>query len=260
MLPQNNPINSYDALVLAGGKLDKFTGLAHLGSKAWIPIADKPMINYVLEVLNSCPSVNKVLVIGSDKKAPNYLIGEEQYLFSQGTIVEKISLAIEVLGYQGKLLIVSCDIPMVTAEAIEDFLKKCSEVEAVYHYPIVSAQSIKKKFPTAKYTSMTLKEGKFTGGNVHLIDKQAFLESKPLAEQLLRLRKSPFRLISLLGVGFLLNWFFHRLSVSDIEAKGSKLVGNTVAAIVSQYPEIGIDVDNDSSLKLAEEFLQSHSS
>lgn len=82
----------------------------------------------------------------------------------------------------------------------------------------------------------------------------------PLSERLERLfalRKSPLRLSKELGYGvigqFLLSALFGTLSVTSLEARVGRLAGLRAKAVISDYPEIGTDIDKESDLGLAQQ-------
>ena len=62
----------------------------------------------------------------------------------------------------------------------------------------------------------------------------------------------------MLGVGFILKFLFHRLTLADVEKRGSLVVGFEVRAIVSDFAEVGMDVDKPADWKLAQKYLNNN--
>ena len=58
------------------------------------------------------------------------------------------------------------------------------------------------------------------------------------------------------GFGFVLKFLLHRLTLSDIELRASELLGFSGKAVVSHYPEIGMDVDKEEDWQLLEKYFK----
>ncbi|NLL17815.1 MAG: hypothetical protein GX262_02185 [Clostridia bacterium] len=69
------------------------------------------------------------------------------------------------------------------------------------------------------------------------------------------LRKSPLALCRLIGPMFIMKYLLHRLSLREVELKFSRLLGIEGYGIISNYPEIGIDVDKPSDLEFVRQIL-----
>jgi hypothetical protein len=68
------------------------------------------------------------------------------------------------------------------------------------------------------------------------------------------------RLAALLGLGFVIALLAHRLTIPQLEARATAIVGGRVAAIITSYPEMGHDVDKLSDLYLARRLADSFDS
>jgi hypothetical protein len=102
---------------------------------------------------------------------------------------------------------------------------------------------------------MRLKDGTFTGGNVHLVRKTTFIRNLKTGERLFDLRKHPLSLVSLLGIGFMLRYFTGRLDTEGLERKAGELLEAKVKAVSVSYPELGVDVDKPADLALVQAYL-----
>ena len=54
----------------------------------------------------------------------------------------------------------------------------------------------------------------------------------------------------------MLKFLLHRLTLSDIELQASELLGFSGKAVVSHYPEIGMDVDKEEDWQLLEKYFK----
>src|SRR5690606_10830386 len=109
-----------EAIVLAGARNDgKLGEVSECAYEAMIPVADRPMVDYVVDALNGAGSVMRTVVVGPRELASSYegAAGVE-WVESRSSMVENIQVGIEYLEPKGPVLIVTSDIPLVTAEAI----------------------------------------------------------------------------------------------------------------------------------------------
>ena len=101
-----------------------------------------------------------------------------------------------------------------------------------------------------KRTYVTLRDGTFTGGNMFFVRKSSVEKAWPMAEKMIEYRKSPLKMVSVLGPGFLLRFALKTLTVSDLEKKFGSLLSLNPKAILNVRPEVGVDVDKPSDLEL----------
>ncbi|HPQ10532.1 MAG TPA: hypothetical protein PLQ98_04325, partial [Bacillota bacterium] len=67
------------------------------------------------------------------------------------------------------------------------------------------------------------------------------------------------KIVKLLGLRFLVKFITKSLSIEEIEQRAEEILGFKAKAIISTYPEIGIDVDKPSDLYLMENlFAETH--
>lgn len=245
-----------DAVVLAGGTLKSLATDENVATKALVDINGRPMLAYVLDALRGSKRIEKIMVLlPSSVPRASWTKKVDLILPGDGSLSENFYAGLSKVDSNKKVLVVSADIPMLTSEAVDDFLDRCEEIDASVYYPIVSKATIEKKYPHVERTYMTLHEGKFTGGNLFLVDPRAAIKNKELLRKVIEARKSPFKLIQILGLSFIIKFIFHRLTVKDLEEKVSDLIGAKGVAVNTSYVEISIDVDKDSDLELMREKL-----
>lgn len=219
-------------------------------------VHDKPMVEWVLDALDEAVSVGRVvLLLPRGTQRPAWPDKIDAVLDAGATVSENIQTGIDYFGDSGWVLLVMGDIPLLTSEAVDDFTSRCRNVEAAAYYSVVSMDAVNERFPGTKRTTMRLTDGEFTGGNVFLIKKETFPLLRVNGERAFARRKSPVRLLLMLGLGFVLRLFTGRLSVRELEAKASALLGVKVVAVQTPFVSIGVDVDKDSDLALTEAAL-----
>lgn len=250
----------FDAIVLAGtssrGDLKEY---CQVSNEALIPIGDKLMVEHVVDALKKVPSVNRIAIAGPLKElAPIYKGDPKVMLAEQGdTQVATLLNGLELLkpGSDQRIIVAAADIPLLTHEAIEDLLEQCNHKEGDLFYPIVPKEVNEERFPGVKRTYIHFKEGIFTGGNLFVLKAGIIKPCATKADELINLRKSPLALSKQIGWGFILKFLLRILSIGETEKRFSDLLGIKGFAIISPYPEIGVDVDKLSDLELAREIL-----
>lgn len=242
----------YDAIILAGGESKKLSQYSPQRYEAMIEIAGKPMVMFVAQALRASGKVNRILVVGPAEELACCAFPENTHVLDGGsTIMETIQIGMNALGHKQQVLVVTADIPLLTPEAVNDFIAQCSHSrEADLYYPVVTRQVNELYYPGNKRTYVKLKEGVFTGGNIFLVNPAIVPRCLAVAEQIIAQRKNPLKLCRIIGWGFVLKFLCRMLSVREVEQQFSQLLGIRGAVVFSGYPELGLDVDKPSDLEL----------
>ncbi|MBC8102983.1 MAG: nucleotidyltransferase family protein [Cytophagales bacterium] len=257
------------ALILAGGTLSPELMVVAEGAtnRALIPLAPgRVMLDYVVEALRAgfAEEENgggRILLAGDDIPLPPGCIAVP----GGETLVDTLLNGVAALSPdETQLLVATADIPFLTAEAVSDLLHRAQssrDAGADFAYPIVEAARCHERFPTMKRTTLRIREGEFTGGNLVLLNP-AFLRSQ---EQVIRdayaRRKDIGKLARLLGPRMLARLMVSRivpgaLAIAHLEAAvGHLLGGATARAIVTPYAEIGVDIDRPEDVLIARAML-----
>lgn len=252
----------YNAFILAGGRAPWLMETAGTDIRALAPIHQKRMIDYVLKAMLDSKRFRKI-VIAIETDAINALEGtlpENVFLCPAGKDLPATCIAAANFLTNDdnvKILGVCDDVPMLTPEALKDFLDQCEKYpEAELYYPIIPKADCLRLYPEAKRTYGKLADGTFTGGNMMMAPKRVMLQCQTKAEEIFERRKNPLKLGSWLGWSFILKLVCHLLTVKAAEKRTSELLGVKCKAIITSYPEIGMDVDKPTDLQLAEKYLQ----
>lgn len=251
------------ALILCGGE-NKGTLLSETQvlCKALLPMAGKPMASHVFDALVKS-NISPVIAVSGPPEIRSAINSAESktlfFLESKNSMFENAMEGVKAVGTCDFVFIITADIPLVTAEMIQSFAVQCenTEQESDVYWPIVEKQYVIKKFPDAKRTYMKLKEGTFTGGNFALVKPAFFSANEDLFAQAIAFRKSPLRLMKLLGFLFVLKFFLGLLSISSIEKRISEILpGWKVKGMPVPHPEIGMDVDKIEDYKTISQVLE----
>ena len=246
-----------DAIVLAGALND---GPLRASSsslyEAGIEIAGRPMVDRVVKALISVEQLKRITVV-----IPEGILSEDvkervwRVVPPGNTMMDSLRNAFNVMNPTEPVLVVTSDIPLITSEALMDFLERCQQRPADIYYSFVPREISEKKYPGVHRTYVHLKDGVFTGGNIIVIHPRVVSEHSRRIAQAVALRKKPIQLCRLLGFRFVIKLLFGQLTVSEIEHRVEKILHLRAAGIVSPFPEVGIDVDKPSDLDLARKSL-----
>ncbi len=248
-----------DAIVLAGSNYKaKLTEDSSVDNDALLTIGNKAMVEYVVEAISKSPFIHKVVVVGPEDKLGPLFSNNPKVILAPGgaTVIQGVLSGLQKLNREKHVLLASSDIPLLTTEAVDDFISEClKNPEVELFYSIVSKEVNDQKFPGVKRTYVKIKEGIFTGGNIMLIKPAIASQCAPKAEELVALRKSPLGLVRRIGLSSIFKYLLGILTIAEIEKRVSKLLGVKGKAVISNYPEIGVDVDKPSDLELVQQVM-----
>jgi len=246
-----------NAIILAGEK--KNESLKALENKALLKIHDRYMIDYVLDSVKKVPEIDKIAVVG-DKEHLEPALGNKADYIIQGTdsIVDNILLALELFPQDKEMLVLTCDIPMITPEALEHFIQNARQKNVDLCYSIVEKSLNDEKYPEVKRTYAKLKEGQFTGGNVFYFRPEIKDRCKDFIDEMLRYRKNPAKMARTLGIIFLIKLLLGILTIDAIKKKCDTLLNINAGVVISPYPEIGNDVDKVADIEFVEKYLSAY--
>jgi len=236
-----------NAIILAGEQPVK--SWYHSGNKALICINNKLMIEYVIDALKNVDDIGKIVVVGPASELESYLTGKvDAVIDSNESIIDNLMAGIKYLGFNEHIIVCTCDIPMITSQAINDFIIKAKAIQPDICYPVVEKRLNEEKYPEVERTYIKLKDGTFTGGNIFYVNPVVLEKGYALAKKFLKYRKKPLKMAGVLGFGFIIQLLVGNLTICKIEKKFSDLLNIKARAVISEYPEIGNDVDKPSDI------------
>lgn len=255
------------AVVLAGRRNDgALREVADADWEALIDVCGTPMVGRVLQALS-----------GTDRVAGGIVVGPEE-IRSRGLVPRGFDLALPGADLLGNLrrgiqalrtvtpdaripeevLLSTSDVPLVTSGMVDGFLEATGDGSCDAYVPVVRREAAEARFPGVHRTYIHLRDGSFTMGNLFLV-KSRLLEAgeghMSLLDEFVRLRKSPIRMAQTLGVGLVVGVATRRFTLADLERNAGARIGIRGRAVVLEDPEIGVDVDKASDLKLCREVL-----
>ncbi|MDD3655196.1 MAG: NTP transferase domain-containing protein [Atribacterota bacterium] len=241
-----------NALILAGKKdIGKLENNNKLTNKALLMINEIPMIEYVVNALLESKLVDDIVVVGPEYDLVPFIEKKvKKILDSTDSIIENIKIGLDYFNDDDNILLLTSDIPLITGEIIDRFIKKCEQYNALFYYPIITKETILKKYPETVRSYALLNEGTFCGGNMAIFSRPLFDKNKELLNELYQNRKDVKKYVRLLGIKFLIKYLLKTLTIKEIEEKASLIAGYPVKSITIDDPEVMIDLDKLSDYEL----------
>jgi GTP:adenosylcobinamide-phosphate guanylyltransferase len=255
-----------DAVVLAGGDPDKADPLleyAQARKKPLIKIAGKEMVRYVVEAIAGSSRIGRIFAVGLSPEDGVEFTTPVEYVEAAGNMVDNLVAGIErvmeVDPDVERVLTSSADIPLLTTEMVDYFIDTCLETDHDLYYTIVEKSTMEARFPGSGRSFVPLRDGSFAGGDINMAKVSALQANLPLARQVMEARKNVWQQVRLLGFGTLIKFAFRRLTIADAEQVAGRALGCQGRAIITPYPEMGMDVDKPHQLDMARAILEGRS-
>lgn len=232
------------AIVLAGGVLEpEWQARSGVSQRALVPVQGVPMYQHVVQALGQVPEIGEILVVGEVPEGEGYRI-----VAPADSLIANVQRGLEQSRYES-VLFATADIPFLTPESVQFFLTESLRSGAVLTYAVVPAEACRVRFPQLRRTTVRLREGEVTGGNLFWAQRTTALRELSRLEALYHARKYPLKLAAQLGMGLLVRFVLAQklsprwLSITQIEQRAAQILGVPVKAIVTPYAEVGADID-----------------
>ncbi len=243
-----------DAVVLAGGDGEVIDPTVKI--KGLVPIAGKPMIEWVVDAMRDCDSIVDIaVVVPTAENLGSWADKVDKLVISDGSFIDNLAAGVDAFRNDRSVLVTTGDIPALTPEAIDDYVTKSFEAGAEVSYPLVARAAMESQFPGSKRTYIKLVTGEITGGNMMVLTPSIVARNQEIGQRLFDTRKSPVKMARVIGVRFIIKLLSGRLNPADVERKMEELLGGTCSAIYTEHASIGADVDKPIDVIVTERVL-----
>jgi CTP:molybdopterin cytidylyltransferase MocA len=247
----------------AGGPDDPLCSQFGHSSRGLIPLAGTPLAARTVAGLSAARTVGTVVLTHrpADREAfegVGFAGGSPALVPVADTKSHAASMrqGLGALSAPEYVLVLPCDMPLLTGESIDDFVEQAIAFGADLCYAVVRYERCRERFPGTTRTAVHLRGGEFTGGNLSLVRPRFLLEHGDRIDAAFDARKNPLRMVRWLGLrcalGVLLGW----CGPHDIARAAARALGCTTAVVVSEHPEIAFDVDKPEDFAEAERVLE----
>ncbi|MFC1467483.1 nucleotidyltransferase family protein [Verrucomicrobiota bacterium] len=165
-----------DAILLAGDR--RASKAVRNKNKAFLQLKGDPLIVHVLRALQAAESVNNIYVVGPKQRLDETLQSFEVPVTTveQGeNMIANVKAGFEAAHSDGEtpIMVVPCDIPLVTGREIDEFVKKSDLENYDYAIGITDKSVLEHYAPTEKKPGLDMicfhvKDGLFRQNNLHL--------------------------------------------------------------------------------------------
>jgi molybdopterin-guanine dinucleotide biosynthesis protein A len=245
------------AVVLAGGPPDAVAALEPgAANKAFVHVGGVALVERTLRALRASETIGRIIVVAPHASHADHALAIADELRDDGTKISA-SLRSGLAGLPpGETVLVSTsDLPILTPASIDDFIEHARELDPDLGYGCVERTVHEALFPDVPHTWARLHDGTYCGGGFIVIKPRVLPSLERFIERLGAARKNPLRLASLFGWDVLARFATGQLSIASAERRASQLIGAPVRAVISPYPETGVNVDRVSDVVLAERLV-----
>lgn len=239
-----------DAILPAGGRISgAFAREAGTEVKALIRLGGWTLLERTLSSLGATGRVGRIVVIGPEEVISHQAARSADVALSEGhSGAANIFRGLEWLyvtnegRYPERVLILTTDLPFLTAEAITRFLNACPP-ELGLCVPILRREEFEARFSYGSARYVHLRDGEWMIGCAVLVDPAALVRNRSAIERAFATRRSRLGMARLLGPSFVLRFLTRRLTVAHIEHRCQGILGCTGRGIRACAPELGLDID-----------------
>lgn len=242
-----------DALILAGGPTPPELAVGLDASnlsvdRAMVQINGRPMLDYVLDALHNCRSLERIAVVGTPQVVA-HLAGAPKVLCvpDEGKMMANAVAGLQALrrepGASRLCLITTTDIPLVTGATYDELLHGFEAKGLEAGYALTTRAVCEAAYPGGKRTYARLADGHYTAGNAVIVEGHIIERLADVFEQFYQARKNPLAMAKIIGPAFLWRVVTKKLSVQEAEAKLSDITGVRAGAVLMQDASIAFDVD-----------------
>ncbi|MDD3655998.1 MAG: NTP transferase domain-containing protein [Atribacterota bacterium] len=246
----------YKALLLAGGKskhaLQKLTGEEYKALMTINTLDSRPIIHHMIEVLKNNKYISQ-LYVASPKEVQQEIKSQSLIAVSSGTtLIDTLKKSISILQNEPYILIITCDLPLVSSKHIERFIEDCLAHPGFdIYYAIINKESYMNQFPYNELRRIyaNLVDGSYTGGNLFLINPKVIMDCTDTIEQFILFRKHPLKMASILGRRIAIKYLKKYLSIRDLEKMVPQYLKGYTGKAIQASPEIALDIDKPIQLE-----------
>jgi len=144
---------------------------------------------------------------------------------------------------------------LLSGAGIDEFVTAVRASDAEIVYACLEKTLHVARYPRVPHTWARLREGTYCGASLIALRPRAFQKLARFIERLGAARKSPLKLAALMGWDVIGRYVVGRLSIAECEGRAHAILGLRAQAFISTHPEIAVNVDRASDVRLAEELV-----
>lgn len=222
--------------------------------KAMLDIGGKPMIQWVLDALGAAKRVENVVLIGLADEIGVTCNKPLVFIPNRISMIENIlggiQKVMEINPLATQVLLVSSDIPAITAEMVDWEVETALKPVVDICYTVAPRLVIEGRYPTSRRTFVRLKDVEVCGGDLNVVRTSVASTNMDIWKKLIESRKNPLKQAAILGLDTLLLVLLRRITLDQAISKVTSRLHLTGRAILTPYAEMAMDVDKPHQLEM----------
>jgi len=251
-----------NAILLCGGEQqsgDPLYQITRGNLRAMMEVGGKPMFQWVLSALDHSVSIEHIVVVGLPPEISLDCSKSITVLEDQGSTRKNILAGTQEIMRLDALathaILATAETPALRPEMVDWLVAQVQGLENDIDYTVIERTRMEALFPQAQKTYMHLKNMDVCGGDLHCFRLGFALQDHPLWDRLIAGGQSPLRQAALLGYDTLFILMLRQMDLHQAEQRVSKRLGIQGHAILSPFPELGLDVNKPVHLDVMREYF-----
>lgn len=252
-----------NVLITAGGIPDVEDTLFEAtqgGYKALIPLAGKPIIQWIVDAFSACSGFENIVIVGLPSDTPIKSSLPLHFLPDRGDLLLNTRSGLEGLRRIAPEdeygLMCAGDVPTINPEMVAWMLKAIPALDADLVYTVVERKVMESTFPDSDRTYLHLKDKEVCGGDMFALRLDRRVQEHPIWEKLIAARKKPLKQAAIFGFDTLFLILTRQITLHNLEQKLSNKLGLAAKTLATPYAEMGMDVDKMFQLQIVEKYLK----
>lgn len=255
----------WNAVVLAGdrGRDDPVANAANVIGKAAAKLQNKTLIERVVSVLHASKCVDKIFAVGPDDTCLN----ENEEIRSMLARYQVTTLApaagpsasamrgVVAIG-QYPVLVITCDLPLLQPNMIDDYCRRIVNVEADFVVGAIDYGSIGEKISQLKKTKYQFDGQAVCFANLFAVLNVSGVKAIEYWQDIESSRKKPIEIIRKIDWLSILRYKLGRFSLDQVAERLSQKVDARLVIEKFSVPELAMDVDSAHDYQVMTEYLK----
>ncbi len=254
------------AIVLAGDRGPDDPLVARFdagGCKAFLQVGGQAMLARVISALQQASLIKGITIAGPPQQqlASNREVSalvEEQAVEWQAPLATPSSSAYQALSAiatDQPVLLTTADHPLLTAAMVDHFCAASLEQGADVYVGLARYERVRAVVPHMRKTVLRFKDGEYCGCNLFAFMTPNGRRAAQQWQQVEQQRKSPLRVVRLLGWKAVCRYALGQLTLDDALAGLSKRLGLRVSAVLMRDGHAAIDVDSIEDYEIVQQLI-----
>jgi CTP:molybdopterin cytidylyltransferase MocA len=257
-------MNVVDAVITAGGIPEPNEPLYPLTqgkSKALLPIGGRPMVQWVLDALSGADTIRNIVVVGLSPDDAGLTSSKTLgFIPNQGSMINNIQAGVqwilELDASARHALVVSSDIPTIRPDIVDWNVNTSLQTDHEAYYSVIHQQDMERRFPESRRSYFRLKEGRFSGGDMNMLQTAVASHYHPAWRAIVDSRKNILKQAGLVGLDTMVRLAAGQLSIAGAERAALKRLGLRGRVMLCPHAEAGMDVDKPAQYEMLKAELE----